>query len=185
MSICGLLFQWGDMSICGLLFQWGDMSICGLLFQWGDMSISGLLFQWGDMSISGLLFQWGDMSFCGLLFQLARTIKIQLSMLVWYKVDLIIISLKINLFSPWYSWKIAELALNNNHSWKQRSTFVLYQLKLGLIKIYPTKISDAPPILYFFECKLGTFISTLLFYASVGTSDTHLSGNNHKFKILF
>jgi hypothetical protein len=27
-----------------------------------------------------------------------------------------IISLKINLFSPWYSWKIAELALNNNHS---------------------------------------------------------------------
>ena len=33
-----------------------------------------------------------------------------------YKVDLIIISLKINLFSPWYNWKIAELALNNNHS---------------------------------------------------------------------
>jgi hypothetical protein len=32
------------------------------------------------------------------------------------KADLIIISLKINLFSPWYSWKIAELALNNNHS---------------------------------------------------------------------
>jgi hypothetical protein len=29
---------------------------------------------------------------------------------------LIVISLKINLFSPWYSWKIAELALNNNHS---------------------------------------------------------------------
>ena len=23
--------------------------------------------------------------------------------------------MKINLFSPWYSWKIAELALNNNH----------------------------------------------------------------------
>ena len=30
--------------------------------------------------------------------------------------NVIIISLKINLFSPWYSWKIAELALNNNHS---------------------------------------------------------------------
>ena len=41
-------------------------------------------------------------------------------MLVWYKVDIIIISLKINLFSPWYSWKIAELALNNNHSLCQR-----------------------------------------------------------------
>ena len=30
--------------------------------------------------------------------------------------NVIIISFKINLFSPWYSWKIAELALNNNHS---------------------------------------------------------------------
>jgi hypothetical protein len=59
--------------------------------------------EWGDMSIRRLLFQW------------ASTIKIQLSLLV-YKVDLIIISLKINLFSPWYSWKIAELALSNNHS---------------------------------------------------------------------
>jgi hypothetical protein len=29
--------------------------------------------------------------------------------------DLIIIPLNINLFSPWYSWTIAELALNNNH----------------------------------------------------------------------
>ena len=48
--------------------------------------------------------------------ELALLKKIQLSMLVWYKVDLIIISLKINLFSPWYSWKIDELALNNNHS---------------------------------------------------------------------
>jgi hypothetical protein len=33
-----------------------------------------------------------------------------------YKVDLIIISPKINLFSPWYSYGIAELALDNNHS---------------------------------------------------------------------
>jgi hypothetical protein len=32
-----------------------------------------------------------------------------------YKADFIIISLKINFFSPGYSWKIAELALNNNH----------------------------------------------------------------------
>jgi hypothetical protein len=38
------------------------------------------------------------------------TIKIQLTMLVLYKVDLIIVSLKINLFMPWYSRKIAELA---------------------------------------------------------------------------
>jgi hypothetical protein len=29
---------------------------------------------------------------------------------------LITISLKINLFSPWYGWNIAELALINNHA---------------------------------------------------------------------
>jgi hypothetical protein len=47
----------------------------------------------------------GGMSTRGLLFQWASTIKIQLSVLVWYKADLIIIiiSLKINLLSPWYS----------------------------------------------------------------------------------
>jgi hypothetical protein len=60
--------------------------------------------EWGGISIRGLLFQWSS------------TIKIQLSMLVQYKADLTIISLKINLFLPWYSWKIVELALNNIHS---------------------------------------------------------------------
>ena len=57
-----------------------------------------------------------DMSTRGLLFQWASNIKIIFSVLVKNKADLIIISLKINLFSPWNSWKIAELALNNNHS---------------------------------------------------------------------
>jgi hypothetical protein len=38
--------------------------------------------------------EWSDM------FQWASTIKIQLKVLVYYKVDFIIISLKINLFSP-------------------------------------------------------------------------------------
>jgi hypothetical protein len=56
------------------------------------------------------------MSTRGPLYQWASTIKIQLSMLVENKEELIIISLQINLFSLWYSWKIAELALNNNHS---------------------------------------------------------------------
>ena len=60
--------------------------------------------------------EWSDMSNRGLLFQWASTIKIQLSVLVQNKVNLIIISLKINLFSPWYSWKISELALSNNYS---------------------------------------------------------------------
>jgi hypothetical protein len=56
------------------------------------------------------------MSTRGLLFEWASTTKIQLSVLVLNKADLITLSLKIKLFSPWYSWKIAELALNNNHS---------------------------------------------------------------------
>jgi hypothetical protein len=60
--------------------------------------------------------EWSDMSTPGLLFQWASTITIQLSLLVKNNADLIIISLKINLFSPWYNWKIAELALNNNRS---------------------------------------------------------------------
>jgi hypothetical protein len=60
--------------------------------------------EWGDMSIRWMLFQW------------ASTLKIQLSVLIWNKADLFIISLKIKLFSPWHSWKIAELSLNNNHS---------------------------------------------------------------------
>jgi hypothetical protein len=52
--------------------------------------------------------EWGDMSIRELLFLSTSTIKIQLSVLVLYKGDLIIISLEINLFSPWYSWQIAK-----------------------------------------------------------------------------
>jgi hypothetical protein len=57
---------------------------------------------------------WSDMSTHRLLFQWASTIKFQL--------NLITISLKINLFSPWYSWKIAELVLNKNHSLTHKKT---------------------------------------------------------------
>ena len=66
--------------------------------------------------------EWSDMFTLGLLFQWASTIKIQLSMLVQNKANpIIIISLKINLFSPYYSWTIDELALSNNHSLTPKS----------------------------------------------------------------
>ena len=55
--------------------------------------------EWGDMFIRELSFQW------------ASTIKIQLSVLVQYKADLIIISLKISLFLPWYSYKICWVGI--------------------------------------------------------------------------
>jgi len=46
--------------------------------------------------------EWSDMSTWGRLFQWASTMQIQLNVLVWNEADLIIISLKITLFSPWY-----------------------------------------------------------------------------------
>ena len=61
------------------------------------------------MSIRGLLFQW------------ASTMKFKLIMLV-YCTKRTSLSSHIDLFSPWYSWKIAELALNNNHSPTQSLT---------------------------------------------------------------
>jgi hypothetical protein len=61
--------------------------------------------------------KWCDMSFCWLLFPWVSTIK-KSNQGCWssIKVDLIVNSLKITLFSSWYGWKIAELALSNNHS---------------------------------------------------------------------
>ena len=61
--------------------------------------------------------KWCDMSFCWLLFPFVRTIQ-KSNQGCWssIKSDLVVISLKITLFSPWYGWKIAELALSNNHS---------------------------------------------------------------------
>ena len=67
---------------------------------------------WNHDNVSG----WGDMSICRLLLQSTNTIKIQVSLLVYYKEDIIIILLKINLFSPWYSCKIVKLVLSNTHS---------------------------------------------------------------------
>ena len=72
--------------------------------------------EWSDLSIRGLLFQW------------ASTTQIKRNVLVEYKAGLINISFKINLFSPWYTWKIAELAFNNNHSLSYFSVGVFWPL---------------------------------------------------------
>jgi len=83
------------------------------------------------------------------LFQRASTIKIQLSMLVWYKADLIIISLKINLFSPWYSWKIAELTLNISRS-------------LNLKHVYNITWNKYPYIIRWWTCSMACYIYRLM-----------------------
>ena len=58
--------------------------------------------------------EWNNVSNSEMLFQWANTIKISLRLLVLYKAH--ILSLKCNLFSPWYSWQFARLVLNNNHT---------------------------------------------------------------------
>ena len=55
--------------------------------------------EWSDLSTHGLLFQWASTN----------------CMLVQDKAD-INTSSKCSLFLPWYIWKIAQMALNNNHS---------------------------------------------------------------------
>jgi hypothetical protein len=56
--------------------------------------------------------EWSDMSNRGLLFQWASTMKTRLSVFVKNKADLIIISFKINLFSPWYIGKRFKKGVN-------------------------------------------------------------------------
>ena len=84
--------------------------------------------EWSNMSIREQLFQW------------ASTIKIQLSMLIQYKVDLIIISLKINLISPWYSWKITEQqSLTQDHMWRSMLNILdvkLFQSKHSKVNVF-------------------------------------------------
>jgi hypothetical protein len=76
------------------------------------------------------VFQWRDMSPFGLLFQCTSTINIQPIVLVWYKVDVIIISSKCDLLLPWYSWKIGQYIWFESCQFRPRSVFfVSWRLK--------------------------------------------------------
>jgi hypothetical protein len=66
-------------------------------------------------------------------------------MLVLHKADLTIISLTINLFSPWYSWKIAELVLNYIFQYCIEAIIIYFpdnSAYKGHIKIYKICRSD-------------------------------------------
>jgi hypothetical protein len=79
--------------------------------------------------------EWSDMS-TRELFQWASSIKIQLSVLVWNKADFIIISLKINLFTPWYSWTITHsLTHSQEVLWSVNNLICLYLFQ-NVINIY-------------------------------------------------
>jgi hypothetical protein len=71
-------------------------------------------------AITSLVSKWSDISTIGLSFQRASTIAIQLCVLGKYKC---------NLMSPWYSGKIAHLALNNNnHSLRLFANIFCFEL---------------------------------------------------------
>ena len=59
--------------------------------------------------------------------------------MVYNKADLII-SFKINLLSPWYNWKIAELALNITHSLTHARTHArtLAYVSIGILLVWKT-----------------------------------------------
>jgi hypothetical protein len=75
--------------------------------------------------------------------------------------SLIIISLKNNLFSPWYSWKIAELTLNNNHS----LTLVSIQ---GRIQDFKLGWAHLKKILGYFVWKITILRQKILFFPILG-----------------
>lgn len=83
---------------------------------------------------------YGEMSIHRLLFQL-ELYKIELNILVKYKADFIIISLKMNLLSPAYTWKVS---LNNNHSLiKLYSSQVLHYLTDLLLDFFKGILADS------------------------------------------
>ena len=122
------------------------------------------------------------MSTCRLLYQWAGTIKIQQSVLVWYKKDNIIVSSKSNLVSPWYSWKIVHLVKNNNHSLTISHTNFLSMLMFNIIFFSKTSFKNyknrIPQIswshTYIFSISVPLsviFRLFLLFYSKAGISE--------------
>jgi hypothetical protein len=91
--------------------------------------------------------EWGDMSTHGLFFKWASTIKIKLSALDYYKANIIITSLKCNLFSLWYSWKWLTWRLKNNHSLTQKFIGPILKKLLPFSFSLKSDISLAPALL--------------------------------------
>jgi hypothetical protein len=82
--------------------------------------------------------EWSDMSTRGLLFQWASTIKIPTKRVGLEQSRPHHHLIENNLISPWDSWKINELALNNNHSLMifHLSDWLLLNAKWTICPIY-------------------------------------------------
>ena len=83
-------------------------------------------------------------------------------MLVLYKADFIIISMKINFFSPWYSWKIVELALNNHLLFITMPMIILQIWLISLYLLHFTNMIYLPLFISFFKYDLSPFIYYIL-----------------------
>ena len=53
-----------------------------------------------------------------------------------YKVELIIISFRINFFLPWHSWINAEFALNDNHSFILRILYIIDTISIRGLNLF-------------------------------------------------
>ena len=73
---------------------------------------------------------------------------------VCYKADIILISLKINLFSPWYSWKIVEVALYNNHVFTRSVSFFSVFFFFSFVVCL---------LFFLFFCSFGFFFHSFFF----------------------
>jgi hypothetical protein len=99
---------------------------------------------WNWVNVS----EWSDMSTRWLMFQWASTIKIQIRVLVYIDSGPHLINC--NLFLPWYGWKIAHLALNNNHSLTPIA-YIQTQIIKGHVapfmkRIFKQRWSTIPPL---------------------------------------
>ena len=85
--------------------------------------------------------EWSDMSTRGLLFQWAITIKIQLSLLVWYntKTDIIYISMDVTCSRRHDIAENSELVLSNRHSLTLNAAICEYAI---CMKYFPLDVKQ-------------------------------------------
>ena len=102
--------------------------------------------------------EWSDMSTLEPLYEWPSTIKIQLSMLVWYKTD-IIIFISLNITSSWYNWSIAHLTLNT-HSLIHSLT---HSLTHNLTGDYYVRNIILKSDMFFSQCKHYLISSNILY----------------------
>ena len=104
-------------------------------------------------------------------------LKIQLTAMVQYQADLIIILSKCNLFSPWYSGKMAHFALKT-----RIYSFWIFQLNMRVL----TKINRCHN--HFFN--VCTFFSSMFFFpgrwyiSSHGTNYLFIVHNKNRYFLL-